>query len=84
MPLTMVKPGEEVILVDIKGGAGLRHRLATMGLSLGSKVKVINCNHSSGPLIVVVDDSNTRLALGRGMVHKLMVEPLYGKDFINA
>ena len=84
MPLTMVKPGEKVILVDVRGGSGLKHRLTTMGLSIGSKMEVIAYNHK-GPVIVAVDETNTRLALGRGMAHKIIVEPLllHGKDIID-
>ena len=73
MPLSMASPGEEVRLVGIRGGWGIRRRLADMGLTPGEKVWVVQSG-PSGPLLIAVRDS--RLALGRGMAHKIMVEPI--------
>ena len=72
MPLAMVSPGEEARLVAIRGGQRLRKRLADLGLNLGMTVRILQ-RDAQGPLILVVKDS--RLALGRGMAHKIMVEP---------
>lgn len=72
MPLAMVTPGEEVRLTAIHGGQGIRKRLADLGLTLGMTVRVMQ-QGGHGPLILAVKDS--RLALGRGMAHKIMVEP---------
>jgi Fe2+ transport system protein FeoA len=71
MSLAMASPGEEVRLVGVRGGWGIRRRLADMGLTPGEKVWVVQSGHR-GPLIIAVRDS--RLALGRGMAHKIMVE----------
>ena len=73
MPLSMVSPGQEVRLVGVRGGWGIRRRLADMGLTPGEKVWVVQSG-PSGPLLIAVRDS--RLALGRGMAHKIMVEPI--------
>ncbi len=61
---------KEVTLVSIEGGHGLRRRLTEMGLKEGKKFRVL---HSSkpGPCIIRVGD--TRLVLGHGMAHKVMV-----------
>jgi Fe2+ transport system protein FeoA len=71
MPLAMVAPGEEVRLTAIRGGRRLRKRLADLGLNLGMTVRVVQRDRH-GPLILAVKDA--RLALGRGMAHKIMVE----------
>ena len=71
MPLSMVSPGEDVCLVAIQGGQQMRKRLADLGLNIGMTIHVVQRN-SSGPLIVAVKDS--RLALGYGMAHKIMVQ----------
>ena len=71
MSLTMVSPGEEARLVAIRGGQRLRKRLADLGLNLGMTVRVMRCD-GRGPLILAVKDS--RLAVGRGMAHKIMVQ----------
>ena len=73
MPLAMVSPGEQVRLLAINGGQRLRKRLADLGLNLGVTVRVLQ-RDARGPLILAVKDS--RLALGRGMAHKIMVEPI--------
>ncbi len=72
MPLAMVSPGEKVRLTAIHGGQRLRKRLADLGLNLGMTVRVLHHN-GHGPLILAVKDS--RLAVGRGMAHKIIVEP---------
>jgi len=71
MPLVMVSEGEKVRLVAIRGGLRLRKRLADLGLNVGMTFRVVRVN-PHGPLILAVKDS--RLALGRGMAHKVIVE----------
>ena len=69
MPLTMVNPGQEVMLIDIRGGRGIRSRLYSMGLIPGVKLTVVG--NRGGPIMVAIND--TRLALGFGMASKIMV-----------
>lgn len=73
MPLSMVAPGETVELIQIKEGARLRKRLADLGLNVGLPVRVVQ-NHRIGPIIVAIHE-DTRLAIGRGMAHKIRVCP---------
>jgi len=73
MPLSMVTPGETVELVQIKEGKRLRKRLADLGLNVGLNIRVVQ-NCFSGPLIVAVKE-DTRLAIGRGMAHHILVIP---------
>ena len=72
LPLSMVAPGQPVQLVQILAGRRLRRRLTEMGLTPGVELTVMQ-DHG-GPLLVSV--YNSRLALGRGMAHKIMVNPL--------
>jgi len=74
MPLTMAAPGEDVRMVSIRGGRRIRKRLADLGLTPGTILRVMQGNHA-GPLIVAFKD-DSRLALGRGMAHKIEVEPI--------
>ncbi|NQS99707.1 MAG: ferrous iron transport protein A [Candidatus Omnitrophica bacterium] len=71
LPLSLVRPGKEVILVSIEGGWGFRRRLTEMGLKEGMKFKLLHL-HKPGPSIIVVAD--TRLVLGYGMAHKILVK----------
>jgi Fe2+ transport system protein FeoA len=71
MHLAMVSSGETVRIVSIEGGQGVRRRLADLGLNLGEVISVVQSNHH-GPMILAVKES--RLAIGRGVAHKIMVE----------
>ncbi len=71
MPLAMVSPGEVVTVVNIRAGRGLTRRLADMGLTPGTTLRVVN-SQTPGPIIVEVRGS--RLVLGYGIVQKVMVE----------
>ncbi|MCD6364641.1 MAG: ferrous iron transport protein A [Planctomycetes bacterium] len=72
MPLTIARPGEILELVDVRGGAGLYHRLAEMGIGPGTHFRVETIGQP-GPFIVVVKGS--RLILGQGMVRRIFVRP---------
>ena len=71
MPLAMVAEGKTVTIKDIDCGRGLYKRLCDMGLYAGTRVKVIK-NDVHGPVILKVLDS--KLVIGRGQAHKIMVE----------
>ena len=72
-PLTMTRAGETVFVTAVEAGHKLKTRLSSMGLLPGVEVRVVS-NNARGPFIVAVGD--TRLALGRGMAHKILVEPV--------
>jgi ferrous iron transport protein A len=71
-PLSLAPAGEPVTIIDVRAGQRLRHRLADLGLIPGTVVKVVQ-SLGHGPVILAVGDS--RLALGRGASHKVLVEP---------
>lgn len=68
LPLLMISPGKEVILVSLGAGLNFRRRLTDMGLAEGVRFKVL---HSQGQCIILV--GKTRLAIGRGMAQKILV-----------
>jgi Fe2+ transport system protein FeoA len=67
----MARPGETVELVEIRGGHRMRKRLADLGLNVGMAVRVVQ-GGSHGPKILAVKE-DTRLAIGSGMSHKIIV-----------
>jgi Fe2+ transport system protein FeoA len=71
MTLSRIDPGEEVTLIDIDGGRGIRSKLYSMGLVPGITLKILSRN-GSGPVMIAVKDS--RLAIGCGMAEKIIVE----------
>jgi Fe2+ transport system protein FeoA len=76
--LAAVPSGQRVRIIAYAGGRKLRSRLASLGLTLGREVNILQNNR--GLIIVGVDGG--RVALGRGVSQKIMVVPLdeqYGK-----
>ena len=70
VPLHYVKEGVVVRIAQINSGRGMMSRLNNMGLFIGQKLQVVRNSH--GHIIVAQD--NLRLALGRGMSSRIMVE----------
>ncbi len=69
--LDKIPSGTSVVVRKLDGGGELATRLAALGLSIESRVKVLQ-NRAHGPLLVLVRD--TRIALGRGQALKILVE----------
>lgn len=69
-PLSAIRSGEKVRLASIEAGRGLNSRLASMGLLPNVEIIVVNNRHP-GPFVISVKGS--RMMLGRGMAHKIMV-----------
>ncbi len=72
LPLSMVGPGKKVKLIEITAGTKLRRRLTELGLTPGVELQIMQ--DQGGPLLLSV--YNSRLAVGRGMAHKILVEPV--------
>ncbi|RLE66594.1 MAG: hypothetical protein DRJ38_01330 [Thermoprotei archaeon] len=71
IPLAFLPDGAKGIVRGIAGGYGVRRRLYELGFVEGTEVIVVR-NMGAGPLIVSVYGS--RLALGRGVAMKVLVE----------
>lgn len=72
MPLAMAGVGVDLTLRAVQGGQQFRQRLADLGLTPGSVVRLVQ-REGEGPLIIALRN-DARLALGRGMALKIMVE----------
>ena len=71
LTLDIVSDGEEVKVVEIKGGRGVVTRLYELGLVPGAKIKVFKSN-KPGPMVIEV--KGTKVAIGRGAARKIVVE----------
>lgn len=71
MPLSLAGTGKLLTVTGVNGGWGIRRRLADLGLTTGAQVMVISGSHP-GPL--VIDIRGSRLGLGFGVAHKVMVK----------
>ncbi|HEX69069.1 MAG TPA: ferrous iron transport protein A [Candidatus Bathyarchaeota archaeon] len=70
VPLAFLSENKQAEIVEVIGGRGLVRRLYELGFIPGTKVRVISSN-SPGP--VLVDIKGTRMALGRGVTMKIIV-----------
>jgi ferrous iron transport protein A len=68
--------GATARLVEIRGGRQLQRRLTALGLRVGGELRV---EHRRGRGLVVSAGAS-RVALGGGVVEKLMVVPAIGTD----
>lgn len=68
----MLSPGTRAVVTTIQGGRGLNRRLAEMGILMGTELVLIRAG--GGP--VMIDVHGTRLVIGHGMAHRVMVRPL--------
>jgi ferrous iron transport protein A len=71
VPLAFFPENTEGKIVGLAGGRGLTQRLAEMGFTPGTKVRV-SCSQYPGPILV--DIKGSRVALGRGVAMKIMMK----------
>jgi ferrous iron transport protein A len=73
-PLTFLAPGREAVIVEVTcPGFGICRRLADMGLLPGTQVRVAATAGAGG---LIVEREGCRMAVGRGMGHRLLVLPV--------
>ncbi|PIU12793.1 FeoA family protein [Methylobacterium sp. CG08_land_8_20_14_0_20_71_15] len=70
--LVELREGESGIVVGVRGGFGVQRRLATLGIRINKKVRMITAQPFRGPVVVEVD--RTHIAIGLGMAWKVLVE----------
>jgi DtxR family Mn-dependent transcriptional regulator len=75
--LSNLRNGEEAVVAFVRAGDGACKRLLDMGLTQGTRLRVVNVAPFKGPLEIAVRD--TTLALGRGLASFVFVELKEGK-----
>ena len=71
-PLSRLNVNERGAIVALNGGRHFVNRLISMGLSVGSRVQVIQgANGRPGPVLVAA--GGARLGIGHGMAEKVSV-----------
>ena len=69
VPLTMLKEGDEGIVIDIIGGRGAVSKLLALGIVPGKKVKVLG--NRGGAILISINGS--KFVIGRGLAMKVIV-----------
>ena len=80
MPLSMAGAGKLLTVTDIIGGIGIKRRLSDLGLTPGVSVTIMSGCHP-GPLLI--DIRGSRLGLGFGVAHKIMVKEVENEQKTN-
>jgi DtxR family Mn-dependent transcriptional regulator len=79
VPLTSIGEGGSAVIRFLRGGKSVVQRLADMGLSPGTEIKIVKSAPFSGPVEICARSCN--LALGRGVASKIFVSrPAEGKE----
>jgi ferrous iron transport protein A len=76
LPLAFLSEGEECNIVEVRGGRGLVQHLFDMGFTPSTRVRVLKSN-PPGPMLVEIRDS--RVALGKGITIKIIVNRSDGR-----
>jgi len=72
MTLETAELRRQTRVADIEGGISVRTHLNTLGIHVGDTVTVVERAPFKGPVLVEVHGS--RVALGRGVAQKVVVE----------
>ena len=73
LPLVRCRTGQQVEIIQTRGGRGFNNRLWGMDLKPGVVLDVVQ-NDFSGPMIVSVNNGD-RVVLGKGMARHILVKP---------
>jgi len=71
-PLTELKKKTTAVVKRIEGGMIMQRRINSMGVIPGKKINIISSQLFGGP--IVVDVEGFRVAIGRGMADRVIVE----------
>ena len=71
MPILYAKNGNEVELIRIAAGGNLLRRLNEMGITPGTRIRIVS-NPGVGPVIIEV--AGKRFGIGKGIASKMLVE----------
>jgi len=69
VPLTQLGTGEVGRILSIKGGYGIKQKLALRDVKEGNRVRMVSSSH--GP--VVIEVNRNMVALGRGICTRIMI-----------
>ncbi len=78
--LTEAPEGKVLKIVEIRGSQGLHRRLLALGFHPGDLVTLENEALMNGPVLVKNLTIGSRVALGRGIAQKILVEVTTGDE----
>ncbi|MDH7512223.1 MAG: FeoA family protein [Clostridiales bacterium] len=78
--LAQAPRGKPLRIVSVLGGEGVRRRLFALGFHKDDLIEVNSQGILRGPILVKNLTSDTSVALGRGVAHKIMVDIVADED----
>ena len=72
VPLSKLGIQKTGTIKNLLGGAGFKRKITSMGIRIGKNIKIMSLQPFMGPIVIEVD--NMRIAIGRGMANKIIVE----------
>ncbi len=70
--LVQMRIGEAGVVVEIRGGYGIRRRMYALGVRPGKRIVKVSSQLWRGPVTVKID--NFQVAVGFGMANRIVVE----------
>jgi ferrous iron transport protein A len=74
LTLDRIRDNQEVVVIEILGGWGIRQRLNQIGVHPGDKILVKRSAIMGGPILIRARGAD--VALGRGMTKKVIVREI--------
>ena len=72
LKLTEIDGDKKCRVVAFEGGSNMKTKLENLGIRLGNEIKVVNNSFIGGPITVL--SGNTKVAIGRKMAERILVE----------
>ncbi len=72
LSLTELETGQTAVIVSLGGGRGARHRLRSLGILEGQRIRKISRIGKVGPVVVLVN--RAQVAVGYGMAKRILVQ----------
>lgn len=80
LELTKAQMYKPLLFLHVRGGKGACGRLLDMGLVPGEKIRIVQ---DTGRGQVLLEVKGVKVAIGRGLAEKIIVEEEYGKGNVH-
>ena len=79
LKLTEIDGDKKCRVVAFEGGSNMKTKLENLGIRLGNEITVVNNSFIGGPITVL--SGNTKVAIGRKMAERILVEVVKWKRY---
>mgnify|MGYP003877554093 CR=1 FL=1 len=76
MSIADIKIGKRARVKEFVGGWGLMRKVMALGIDPGDEVRVVVGMEGRGPFIIENITKGTKIAMGRGIARKIIVEEI--------